>query len=564
MPNLICRGLSFSYDGSEANVFSDLDLIIDTRWRTALAGANGRGKTTLLRLLAGELEPDRGEIERPVSCRLFSDRAADDSLSAWESAKDMAGPFRRWEREIDALLSAGDEASLARYGELESRFRARGGYAIEAALEAELTALGLDRGLWSRPLTSLSGGEQTRCLLAGLFAARAGFPLVDEPTNHLDLAGRKLVAGYLAGKPGFLLVSHDRAFLDDCVDHVIALNPQTVDTARGSYTAWRESHRRQLAGQVRSNALLKKDIRRLEATAAARRTGADAKEAEKTAAGRSTLPSGRGKDKGFIGARAARQMKRALAAERRAGQAADERRGSLVDVEKTYALKVLAPDSAKLLREPLVRAREVSLVRGSRLFEPVSFEIGSGDRVALIGPNGCGKTSLLDVLAALAGPDQEPAIDLGPDAGLSVDGALAVASRLQISRASQIPRWRTGRLRAHLDDAGLDEASLRQIMAALGVRGGVLDQPLEQLSQGQLKKIELARSLATPAHLYLWDEPLNYVDVDARERLENAMLDSGASFLFAEHDALFVARLATKTVSLAAVRRASTDAGEKP
>ncbi len=535
MPNLICRALSFAYDGAESETFRDLDLVIDTGWRSALVGANGRGKTTLLKLLAGVLTPDSGEIERPLPALLFSTDAVS-GCTAFEAAKDVSGPFRQWEREIESLLARGDEAALARYGELENAYRLAGGYEIDARLAAELTALGLATELAERPFETLSGGEQTRARLAGLFASGASYPLIDEPTNHLDLAGRAQLADYLAGKSGFLLVSHDRAFLDAAVDHVVALNSETVDVQRSDYSTWRAAHLARLAEQARANALLRKDIARLETAARSRRAGADARESDKTAGGKPQLPSERGGDSGFIGARAARQMKRALAAERRAAQAADRRRESLTDVEKAYPLIVADPPTATPAREPLVRVRNLQLGWDNWLIEPLTFEVRGGARVALTGPNGCGKSSLLALLSG--------------NAGLKVSGEWKVHPRITLSKAEQIPRWQQGLLREKLATAGLDEGRFRQLMAALGVRGAVLDQPLAHLSQGQLKKIELARSLSTPAHLYLWDEPLNYVDVDARERLEAALLASQATIIFVEHDARFVDNVATERVTL--------------
>ncbi len=535
MPNLICRGLSFAYDGADSETFLDLDLVVGTDWRAALVGANGRGKTTLLRLLAGELVPDRGEVECPVTCLLFSS-TAESGLTAFEAAKAVSGPFRQWEQEIDALLAKGDEPALSRYGELESLYRARGGYELDARLTAEMTALDIDPRLAGRPFVSLSGGEQTRARLAGLFAAEDAFPLIDEPTNHLDLDGRRRLAEYLAAKDGFLLVSHDRAFLDAAVDHVIALNPETVDVQRSDYSTWRGSHLGRLAEQTRANALLRKDIARLETAARSRRAGAAAREADKTAGGKPQLPSERGGDNGFVGARAARQMKRAMAAERRAERAVVQRRESLRDVEKQYSLVIGDPTAAAPVSEPLVRVRNLRLGWDRWLFEPVTFEVRAGERWALTGANGCGKSTLLALI--------------GGSTTARVEGDWKVHGRISVSRALQIPRWRRGSLRRKLAAAGLDEGRFRQFMAALGVRGGVLDQPLEHLSQGQLKKIELARSLSERAHLYLWDEPLNYVDVDARERIEEALLASGSALIFVEHDARFVDSVATGQVSL--------------
>jgi lincosamide and streptogramin A transport system ATP-binding/permease protein len=527
MSTIICRGLSFGYEGAESDVFSRLDLIIDTHWRTALVGRNGRGKTTLLRLLAGALVPDRGEIEASVACRLFTGQPEDTGLTAWQAARNVAGPYTRWETELERLSAAADMASLERYGELESRYRERGGYGIDSELERELGLLEVDPGLFDRPFERLSGGEQTRCLLAGLFCRADGFPLIDEPTNHLDLAGRRRLAAYLADKTGFLLVSHDRAFLDACIDHVIALNPDTVETHRASFSVWRAQYRARLDEQARTNALKKKEIRRFEATAEARRAGASARESDK----------GPHVDKGYIGARAARQMKRALAAERRAAQAAETRRESLTDVEKTYTLKLPDPPEGISAGTALVTATNLSVSRGRRLFRPVSFSLTSGERLAVLGPNGCGKTTLLDLIAGLPIPH---------------GGELVRPGYVRISRASQLPRWRSGGLAARIASEGLDESRFRQIMAALGVRGALLEQPLDRLSQGQLKKIELARSLIEPAHLMIWDEPLNYIDVETREQLEGLFAGQGRqpALICVEHDARFVENVATTVIEL--------------
>jgi len=545
VPNLICRNVSFAYPGGEHPVFTHLDLIIDTGWRTALVGGNGRGKTTLLRLLAGRLTPDSGEIERPVACALFSEAESGAPGTAREAARLLAGPFAQLEADIERLLARGDERALARYGELESTYRSLGGYEIDARLDRELDALGFGESKRLRPMGSLSGGEQTRCQLAGLFAAPAAFPLIDEPTNHLDLAGRGLLAEYLAAKTGFLLVSHDRALLDAVATNLIALNPDTVEHHRLRYSQWREAMATRLAAQAQANAHLKKDIRRLEAAADARREGALARESDKTAGGRRRLPSERLSDKGFIGAQAARQMKRALAAEQRAQHAAAERRETLADVEKVYALKLAEPRSPLSRDGPLIRAKRLTVVRDGPLFSPITFDVRPGERVAVLGHNGSGKTSLLD---AIAGGD------------VRVSGELRVPKRLQVSRVCQVPRWRSGLLRHRLEEACLDEGDFRQIMAALGVRGAVLEQPLERLSQGQLKKVELARSIFEPAHLLLWDEPLNYVDVDTRERIEAMLCSARTTMLFVEHDARFVERLASTSITLEPPREDEDDA----
>ena len=524
MSTIVCRGLSFGYDGSEQSVFTNLDLVIDTGWRSALVGRNGRGKTTLFRLIHGELAPDRGSIERAVDTRRFPSMPSDPAVSAFEAAKDAAGPFRRWEAEMSRLLDAGDDApSVERFGALQARFQDAGGYAIDSELSRELIALDIGPAVWARPFRDLSGGERTRCLLAGLFARDEGFALIDEPTNHLDRAGRAHLAAYLNAKPGFLMVSHDRAFLDACVDHVIALNRDTVETQRASFSMWRAHFHQRLAAQESRNAELRKDIARLEETACHRRAGAMKRESDKTAH----------VDKGFISARAARQMKRALVMERRVEKAIDARRATLEDVEKSYELKI--DNIGTQHSRALVTATNLVVHRGHALFEPVSFHVARGDRLAIVGPNGSGKSSLADLIAG---------------ASLAYEGTFARPAFVASARACQRPRWVSGSLRERLVGEGIDETRYRRIMAALGVPGPALERPIETMSYGRQKKVDLARSLLKPADFLIWDEPLNFIDIGARERIEDAVLRDAPTLVFVEHDAAFVDRVATRRVEL--------------
>ena len=180
-------------------------------------------------------------------------------------------------------------------------------------------------------------------------------------------------------------------------------------------------------------------------------------------------------------------------------------------------------------------AGNLVVARGGPLFAPVSFRLAPGDRLAVLGPNGCGKTSLLDLIAGV--PREH-------------HGTFRRDARLRIVRSAQIARWTRGFLRERLAGAGADESRFRQIMAALGVRGDLLDRPIESMSPGQRKKIELARSFLAPADLLLWDEPLNFLDIDAREAIEDVVLRDGPTLVFVEHDAAFVDRVATQTVEL--------------
>ncbi|MCI9567682.1 MAG: ABC-F family ATP-binding cassette domain-containing protein, partial [Lawsonibacter sp.] len=200
MSKITIQDLYFTYDGDHAPVFEGLDLQLDTSWKLGLVGRNGRGKTTLLRLLAGELE-GRGIVSLSQPCRRWP--------------KPVADPSRRT---LDLLLEGVPP---------EEEWR----------LSWELSKLGLGEEVLARPFDTLSGGEQTRALLAALFLDEGTWPMIDEPTDHLDGEGRALVARYLRELDrGFLLVSHDRAVLDGCVDHILALNPSGPELVRGSFS----------------------------------------------------------------------------------------------------------------------------------------------------------------------------------------------------------------------------------------------------------------------------------------------------------------------------------------
>ncbi|MCP5178492.1 MAG: ABC-F family ATP-binding cassette domain-containing protein [Pseudomonadales bacterium] len=524
MASLLVRHLAFTWPGAAQSVFTDLNLTVGAHWRTALVGRNGRGKSTLLKLLAGHLQPDAGTIEGQFVPCVFPATVLDAHVSAGAVALDAAGPYRQLEAGMAACLGRDDASSLQHYSRLLEEYLALDGYGVDARVDVELQALGIGAALKDRPFNTLSGGERTRVLLAGCFARQDAFILMDEPTNHLDGAGRRQVADYLAGKAGFILVSHDRDFLDRCTDHVIALNADSVGVERTAFSAWRAGFLTRLEEQARRNRQLRSEAGRLEAVARSRREGAVKREDDKA-------PH---TDKGYIGASAARQMKRALAAERRASAAAQARRATMLDVEKTYALSFPGTAGGK---RPLLRVDGLSIHRGRPLFPPLAFSLTTGDRVVVEGPNGVGKSSLL---ACLCG---EP---------LAHTGSLRRAPGLRISRVHQHPLWRHGSLKEHLLRAGLDQTAFRQMMAALGVRGDVLAQPVEALSQGQRRKLELARSLLEPADLYVWDEPLNYLDIEAREAIEAAIARDRPTLLFVEHDAMFTRRIATRRLVLTA------------
>lgn len=489
MSQITVSHLTFAYEGAFDAVFEDVSFVLDTDWRLGLTGRNGRGKTTLLRLLTGALDA-RGAIAASVPMLYF--------------------PF--------AVDDPDDEtgAILARLLPDCPAWRIR----------REFSLLGLDESVLFRAFSTLSNGEQTKVLLAGLFLHEGAFFLIDEPTNHLDAAGRRLLGEYLAGKRGFLLVSHDRDLLDCCADHMLALNRCGVDVLQGNFSVWEEQRRLREERERARNAELARDIKRLDE--AARRTADWSRRAEREKFGQGSV------DRGFLGAQAARTMKRSKVTQARLQRAAAEKRTLLRDVEEAEALKLRPLPWGK--SGPLVHAEGLSLFYGARpVLEGLTVTLRAGERVAVTGANGCGKSTLLKAVCG-----QE----------IAFTGTLALGAGLVISHVPQDASFLRGTAREYARQAGVDEAFYLTLLRKLGFARAQFEKDMADYSAGQKKKALLARSLCERAHLYVWDEPLNYIDVLSRMQIEQLLLEYRPTMLFVEHDAAFTRHIATRTLAL--------------
>ena len=455
-------------------------------------GRNGRGKTTLLRLLAGELE-GRGTISLRQSCLRWP--------------KPVADPDRRT---LDILLEGvppEDEWKIYR----------------------ELSLLGLSEEILDRPFSTLSGGEQTRALLAALFLDEGAYPMIDEPTNHLDGPGRALVADYLKNLDrGFLLVSHDRAFLDGCVDHILALNPTGPELVRGTFSSWFKDKEDRDRGEAARNEKLRGEIRRLEQ--AAKRTSGWSDRVEQTKYG--SKNSGLRPDRGFIGHKAAKMMQRAKNIEDRQQRAIEEKSALLKDIERADSLKLtpLAHHSDRLLE-----GCDLAVAYPGMDARPVSFTLRRGERLCLDGGNGAGKTSLLRLVLGEEVPHA---------------GTLFRASGLKISYVPQRADHLEGNPVAWAEGQGIDLTQFLTILRKLDFSRELFSRNMSEYSAGQQKKVLLAASLCQSAHLYLWDEPLNYIDLFSRMQIEELLLQYRPTLLFVEHDRVFRERIATETIEL--------------
>ena len=492
MAMISIENLSFGYDGSYENVFEDVSLRLDTSWRLGFTGRNGRGKTTFLRLLMGHYEY-AGRIVSPVEFDYFPFETGDKTRTAAALLAPLLAESEGWE------------------------------------IYRELSLLALSDTVLDRPFETLSNGEQTKLLLSALFSRENRFLLIDEPTNHLDMEARALVSDYLRSKSGFLLVSHDREFLDGCVDHILALNRANIEVQRGDFSSWLRNKELADSFELAENERLKKDVKRLSAAAA--RTAAWSDKVEKSK--HQPLDSGLSPDRGHIGHKAAKLMKRAKGIETRQTAAADAKSALLknLDTAEPLFLRPLRHHAARL-----IELRDVAISYGDRpVCEGLRFSLAAGERVALHGRNGSGKTSLLKLL-------------LGQD--IPHSGTVFIASGLRFSYVSQDTSRLCGNLRSFAEHSGLDESLFKAILRKLDFSRPQLERNMEDFSEGQKKKVLLAKSLCEEAHVYIWDEPLNYVDVLSRMQIEVLIKQSSPTMLFVEHDRAFETSIATRVIDL--------------
>ena len=479
--------LTFAYEGSPDLIFSDASFSVDTDWKLGFIGRNGRGKTTLMKILCGEL-PDYGAVSAPVQFDYFPFTVSDRSRTPLEIAADMDAEGQVWRflKEISCLDVADD--------------------------------------ILSRAFSSLSGGEQAKVLLAALFSREHHFLLIDEPTNHLDMQGRQVVSQYLNTKKGFILVSHDRAFLDGCVDHILSINRANIEVQKGNFSTWEENKRRQDEFEINKNEKLKKEISAL--SSAARQANTWANKVESTKIGMTPNAHERPKNaRSYAGEKSRRMQQRRKNLEFRMEREIEEKEGLLKNLEQADDLKIfpLTHPSGRL-----IQCRDAEISYGGRvILSHLNFSLSNGDILALTGKNGCGKTS---VIKALTG-------ELTPSAG-----EIRLASGLILSVVPQQTRL-TGSMTDYIQENGIDETLFKTILRKLNFAREQFDKPLEALSAGQQKKALIARSLCQRAHLYVWDEPLNYIDLLSRMQIERLTAQFRPTMLLVEHDQAFLKNL---------------------
>ncbi|MCU7493911.1 MAG: ABC-F family ATP-binding cassette domain-containing protein [Ignavibacteria bacterium] len=524
MSQITLNNVSFHYSTPYQEIFRSLSVSIPDDWKAALIGRNGRGKTTLFKLLTGIEKPSSGAVSIPFEVKYFPYLPKNPGEAAQRVIKESIAPYSFWEEKMNLLLEKGDDESLREYSVYFDLYMHHDGYIIDSIIEREADRIGLDAEVLNRPFDTLSGGEKTRALILPLFLRKDSFPLIDEPTDHLDLSGREYLAECLAGnKKGFIVASHDRYLLDRCTDHVISINKTGIKVMQGNYSAWKYQSDIEEEFEQRRYDNIQREINSLEKAAQQRRKWSDSKEKEKSGA----------PDSGFVSHKAAKMMKRATSIERRIENNIENKKDLLRNKERELSLRMKAslkmPERLISVNGLNVRLNENEILSG------VYLNVFKGDRIAITGSNGCGKTTLLNAIEGTV-PVKE--------------GDIFVAPNIKISRAYQNPLWQTGLLKDHLFEAGLDMTNFRFVMSALEMTGEIFDHPLETFSKGQLRKIDLCRSIVSSPQLLIWDEPLNYLDISSREQLEEFLISQKPTIIFVEHDRFFIEAVATEVIRL--------------
>ncbi|MCR5121759.1 MAG: ATP-binding cassette domain-containing protein [Ruminococcus sp.] len=500
--------LTFGYDGSVEPVFENADFTLDTDWKLGLIGRNGKGKTTLLRLLTGELS-GQGSLTRSVPVAYFPYTITPGQMR--ETAAEFAYELR-------------ENCELWR-------------------VICELSELHEDAEILYRPFDTLSHGQRTKVLLAVLFSGENDFLLIDEPTNHLDAKARENVRQYLSAKKGFILVSHDRDLLDACTDHILVLNRKTIMVQNGNFSCWKENQERRDRFAEAENEKHRKEIKKLRQ--AAKRTAEWADKNERTKIGFDPIKEHDRclNTRSFIGAKTKKMQSRVKNTERRIEREISEQEGLLQDIEEIKALKM---SPLKHYKETLVTVRGCTLqYKGAD--EPVcrglTFSVKQGERIALHGANGCGKSTLMRVILQKAGV-------LAADDSLSVGGVCETASGLIVSYVPQDTSFLRGGIPEFCEERGLDRSMFCTVLRQLDLSRAQFGKDISEYSAGQKKKVLIAASLLTPAHLYIWDEPLNFIDIFSRMQIETLLEYYRPTMLFAEHDKRFRENIGAETICL--------------
>lgn len=505
-------------------ILSNIKLELQSRDRVALVGRNGAGKSTLLKMIAGQLSYDDGEIIKPKEVKigyLAQNTGLESQLSIWEEMLTVFESIRNMEiklRQLEERMADPSiledhgkyERILKEYDQLQLQFKEQGGYQFEADLRSVLH--GLNFHDHSRVISSLSGGQKTRLALGKLLLTKPDILILDEPTNHLDIETLSWLEQYLQSYEGaILIVSHDRYFLDKVVTQVYEVSRHHIKRYSGNYSTFLEQKAANYERDMKHYEKQQQEIANLEdfiqrnlaRASTTKRAQSRRKQLEKM--DRMDLPLGEEKSASFS-----------------------------FEIEKQSGNDVLKLESLTVG------------YNGKKVSEKISFRVSRGDSIALVGPNGIGKSTLLKTLIK-----KMPVLS----------GSIQYGSNLSIGYYDQEQAELTSNKRVLnelWDDYPLkSEKEIRTVLGNFLFSGDDVLKIVSTLSGGEKARLALSKLMLEKANVLILDEPTNHLDLDSKEVLENALLDYPGTILFVSHDRYFINRIATKVVELS--REGSTE-----
>ena len=497
-------------------ILEEVSFIIEEKEKAAMVGINGAGKTTLLKIITGELDPDAGRVSISAGAALgylAQMEALDDSLSIYEELKKVFLPvmeienqLRMLEKEMSKLEGSELSSSMERYSRLSQDFEDKRGYEYESRLRGVLKGLGFSDSEGSQRVGTLSGGQQTRVSLGKLLLTQPELLLLDEPTNHLDMESVQWLEDFLKTYPGsVLVVSHDRYFLDRVATKVIELDNKKSKVYKGNYTDFIKTREQNRQIQLHHYESQRREIKRQE-------------EVIKTLKSYNREKS----------------IKRAESREKLLSRV--ERLEKPRSEEK---MRIRLTPRIESGNDVLQVDRISKAFGGVSLFQPVSFEIKKGDKVALIGPNGIGKTTLFKIIMKL----------LPADSGRVREG-VNVKIGYYDQAQQQLSPEKTVLSEMHDAYPRLTVGEIRNTLAALMFTGDDVFKTIESLSGGEKGRVALAKIMLGGANFLILDEPTNHLDINSREILEETIRNYDGTLLYISHDRYFINNTAEKILEL--------------
>lgn len=496
-------------------LFENINLQVDERDRIALVGPNGAGKSTLLKILVGEESPTSGEITRKKDLtlsylaqdsRFQSDQTIyQEMLHVFDDLRQDEQKLRQMEADMGMLTGTDLDKLMHDYDRLTESFRLRNGFSYESDIKAILNGFKFDESMWDMPIAALSGGQNTRLALAKMLLEKPELLVLDEPTNHLDIDTIAWLENYLTNYQGALIiVSHDRYFLDKVATITLDLNRQGIDRYVGNYSRFIDLKAEKIASQAKQFEKQQKEIAKLEDFV------------QKNIVRASTTK------------RAQARRKQLEKIERLDNPVSSQKSAHMTfHAEKPSGNVVLTVTDAAIGYDQEV------------LSEPINLEVTKYDAIAIVGPNGIGKSTLMKSIIK-----QIPFIEGQVKYGANVDIGYYDQTQSRLTKSNSVLEELWG------DFPRTAEVDIRNRLGAFLFSGDDVKKSVGMLSGGERARLLLAKLSMENKNVMLLDEPTNHLDIDSKEVLENALLDYDGTLLFVSHDRYFINRIATKVLEI--------------